>query len=391
MRSKEGDVNTFNTFNDLQLPQALTKSLGKMNFLAPTPIQQRSIPFALEGKDILGTAQTGTGKTGAFGIPLLTNLYSEPTKQALILCPTRELAAQINQVLRQMGKGLGMYGSLVVGGESFRRQRDELERGADYIVATPGRLNDHLQEGTVDLSGVNFLVLDEVDRMLDMGFAPQIKEIMKHVSKERQTLLFSATLPNEIQGLAQQLLKNPVRVAIDTEIKPSAQVEQKTIEVSMDGKNGLILKELEERQGKVLIFARTQIRTDRLATLLYREGHKVVRLHGGCTQWQRKDALDKFRRGSHPIMVATDLAGRGIDVTDIEHVINFDLPETHEDYIHRIGRTGRFGRTGNALSFVTPVDTDAERIITGVKPKPKFAFRGGRRFGGRGRGPSRRF
>jgi len=391
VRSKEGDVNTFNTFNDLQLPQALTKSLGKMNFLAPTPIQQRSIPFALEGKDILGTAQTGTGKTGAFGIPLLTNLYSEPTKQALILCPTRELAAQINQVLRQMGKGLGMYGSLVVGGESFRRQRDELERGADYIVATPGRLNDHLQEGTVDLSGVNFLVLDEVDRMLDMGFAPQIKEIMKHVSKERQTLLFSATLPNEIQGLAQQLLKNPVRVAIDTEIKPSAQVEQKTIEVSMDGKNGLILKELEERQGKVLIFARTQIRTDRLATLLYREGHKVVRLHGGCTQWQRKDALDKFRRGSHPIMVATDLAGRGIDVTDIEHVINFDLPETHEDYIHRIGRTGRFGRTGNALSFVTPVDTDAERIITGVKPKPKFAFRGGRRFGGRGRGPSRRF
>ncbi|MBM4317989.1 MAG: DEAD/DEAH box helicase [Deltaproteobacteria bacterium] len=391
MRSKEGDVNTFNTFNDLQLPQALAKSLGKMNFLAPTPIQQRSIPFALEGKDILGTAQTGTGKTGAFGIPLLTNLYSEPTKQALILCPTRELAAQINQVLRQMGKGLGMYGSLVVGGESFRRQRDELERGADYIVATPGRLNDHLQEGTVDLSGVNFLVLDEVDRMLDMGFAPQIKEIMKHVSKERQTLLFSATLPNEIQGLAQQLLKNPVRVAIDTEIKPSAQVEQKTIEVSMDGKNGLILKELEERQGKVLIFARTQIRTDRLATLLYREGHKVVRLHGGCTQWQRKDALDKFRRGSHPIMVATDLAGRGIDVTDIEHVINFDLPETHEDYIHRIGRTGRFGRTGNALSFVTPVDTDAERIITGVKPKPKFAFRGGRRFGGRGRGPSRRF
>jgi len=391
VRSKEGDVNTFNTFNDLQLPQALAKSLGKMNFLAPTPIQQRSIPFALEGKDILGTAQTGTGKTGAFGIPLLTNLYSEPTKQALILCPTRELAAQINQVLRQMGKGLGMYGSLVVGGESFRRQRDELERGADYIVATPGRLNDHLQEGTVDLSGVNFLVLDEVDRMLDMGFAPQIKEIMKHVSKERQTLLFSATLPNEIQGLAQQLLKNPVRVAIDTEIKPSAQVEQKTIEVSMDGKNGLILKELEERQGKVLIFARTQIRTDRLATLLYREGHKVVRLHGGCTQWQRKDALDKFRRGSHPIMVATDLAGRGIDVTDIEHVINFDLPETHEDYIHRIGRTGRFGRTGNALSFVTPVDTDAERIITGVKPKPKFAFRGGRRFGGRGRGPSRRF
>jgi len=389
--SKEGAVNTFNTFNDLQLPQALAKSLGKMNFLAPTPIQQRSIPFALEGKDILGTAQTGTGKTGAFGIPLLTNLYSEPTKQALILCPTRELAAQINQVLRQMGKGLGMYGSLVVGGESFRRQRDELERGADYIVATPGRLNDHLQEGTVDLSGVNFLVLDEVDRMLDMGFAPQIKEIMKHVSKERQTLLFSATLPNEIQGLAQQLLKNPVRVAIDTELKASAQVDQKTVEVSMDGKNGLILKELEERQGKVLIFARTQIRTDRLATLLYREGHKVVRLHGGCTQWQRKDALDKFRRGSHPIMVATDLAGRGIDVTDIEHVINFDLPETHEDYIHRIGRTGRFGKTGNALSFVTPVDTDAERIITGVKPKPKFAFRGGRRFGGRGRGPSRRF
>ncbi|MFM8316225.1 MAG: DEAD/DEAH box helicase, partial [Deltaproteobacteria bacterium] len=239
-------MNSFNTFNELSLPEALGKALSKMNFVSPTPIQQKAIPVALGGKDVLGTAQTGTGKTGAFGIPLLANLYAEPTKQALILCPTRELAAQINQVLRQMGKGLGMYGSLVVGGESFRRQRDELERGADYIVATPGRLNDHLQEGTVDLSGINFLVLDEVDRMLDMGFAPQIKEIMKHVSRERQTLLFSATLPKEIQGLANQLMNAPVRVAIDTELKPSAQVEQKNVETSMDGKNGLILKELEE-------------------------------------------------------------------------------------------------------------------------------------------------
>lgn len=389
---EEGYVTpAFNTFNELSLPEALSKSLGKMNFISPTPIQQQAIPVALQGKDVLGTAQTGTGKTGAFGIPLLTSLYSEPTKQALILCPTRELAAQINQVLRQMGRGLGMYGCLVVGGESFGRQRNELERGADYIVATPGRLNDHLQEGTVDLSNIDFLVLDEVDRMLDMGFAPQIKEIMKYLSKERQTLLFSATLPKEIQALAHQLLKNPVRVAIDTELKPSAQVEQKTVEVSQDGKTGLILKELKERPGKVLIFARTQIRTDRLATTLYREGYKVVRLHGGCTQWQRKEALDRFRRGTHPIMVATDLAGRGIDVTDIEHVINFDLPETHEDYIHRIGRTGRFGKTGQALNFVTPIDTDAERIITGVKAKPKFAFRGGRGFKGRSRGPSRRF
>jgi superfamily II DNA/RNA helicase len=388
---KEGHVSSFSTFNELSLPDALSKSLGKMNFISPTPIQKQAIPVALEGKDILGTAQTGTGKTGAFGIPLLTRLYAEPTQQALILCPTRELAAQINQVLRQMGKGLGMYGSLVVGGESFRRQRDELERGADYIVATPGRLNDHLQEGTVDLSGINFLVLDEVDRMLDMGFAPQIKEIMKYLSKDRQTLLFSATLPKEIQGLANQLMKNPVRVAIDTELKAAPQIEQKTVETSMDGKNSLILKEIEERKGKILIFARTQIRTDRLATMLFREGHRVVRLHGGCTQWQRKDALDKFRRGTHTIMVATDLAGRGIDVTDIEHVINFDLPENHEDYIHRIGRTGRFGKAGQALNFVTPLDVDAERIITGVKPKPKFQFRGGgRRFGGRSRGPSRR-
>lgn len=391
MYLEEGYVNSFNTFNELSLPEALGKALSKMNFVSPTPIQQKAIPVALGGKDVLGTAQTGTGKTGAFGIPLLANLYAEPTKQALILCPTRELAAQINQVLRQMGKGLGMYGSLVVGGESFRRQRDELERGADYIVATPGRLNDHLQEGTVDLSGINFLVLDEVDRMLDMGFAPQIKEIMKHVSRERQTLLFSATLPKEIQGLANQLMNAPVRVAIDTELKPSAQVEQKNVETSMDGKNGLILKELEERKGKVLIFARTQIRTDRLATLLYREGHKVVRLHGGCTQWQRKDALDKFRRGSHPVMVATDLAGRGIDVTDIEQVINFDLPETHEDYIHRIGRTGRFGKTGQALNLITPLDVDSEQIITGVKSKPKFAFKGRKRFGRGSRGPSRRF
>ena len=381
---------SFNTFSDLNLPQALSLSLGQMKFLSPTPIQKAAIPVALEGKDVLGTAQTGTGKTGAFGIPLLTKLYCEPTQQALILCPTRELAAQIHQVLRQMGKGLGMSGSLVVGGESFRRQQDELARGADYIVATPGRLNDHLQEGTANLEGVGFLVLDEVYRRLDMGFAPQIREIMKYVSKERQTLLFSATLPKEIIGLATQLMKNPVRVAMDTELTAAPQIEQKTIETSMDGKNTLILTELEQRTGKVLIFARTQIRTDRLARMLYDRGHRVVRLHGGCTQWQRKESLEQFRRGTHRIMVATDLAGRGIDVTDIQHVINYDLPESHEDYIHRIGRTGRLGKTGQALSFVTPIDVDSQRIITGVKASPKFAFRGGRRFRGT-RAPSRRY
>lgn len=369
-------MNPFNTFNELNIPQPILMSLGKMNFITPTPIQAQAIPPALAGKDILGTAQTGTGKTGAFSIPLLNALYADRGKCALILAPTRELAAQIFEVLKKMSKGMNFYGALLIGGESFNRQADDLYRGGvDYIVATPGRLNDHLQEKTVDLSAMEFLVLDEVDRMLDMGFLPQIKRILAHVPKERQTLLFSATLPKEILGLASTFLKNPVRVEIGHVLQATPQVTEETIRTSHISKNTVILAELSKREGKIIIFARTQSRAERLAEILYREGHGVVCLHGGRSQGQRKQALDRFRRGSHRIMVATDLAGRGIDVLDIEHVINYDLPQSREDYIHRIGRTGRSGKKGNALTLVTEVDCDVEQITTGVKKNARVVFR----------------
>lgn len=349
----------------------LAESLEKMGFMTPTPVQAATIPPALEGQDILGTAQTGTGKTGAFGVPLLASIFEGRKRQALILAPTRELAAQIHQVLRKMGRDMRCSGTLVVGGESFNRQADELYRGTDYIVATPGRLNDHLQEGTADLSHIDVVVLDEVDRLLDMGFAPQIKQIMHHVPASRQTFLFSATLPKEVMHLANTFLKNPIRVEIGAVEQPVSLVTEETIRTSNDGKNALLLQAMKEREGRILIFTRTKSRTDRLARLLDREGHRVVSLHGGRSQSQRRFALDRFRSGAHRIMVATDLAGRGIDVPDIEHVINYDLPQTREEYIHRIGRTGRCGKTGSALNLLLTGDSDGERVISGKSEKSR--------------------
>ncbi len=371
-------MSLFSTFKDLNLPEPLTKALEQMKFLAPTPIQAMAIPEAMQGRDILGTAQTGTGKTGAFAIPLLTKLFEDSSRQALILVPTRELAAQIHQVLRQMSRGLGIHGTLVVGGESFRRQAADLYSSADYIVATPGRLMDHLNEQTANLSQVGFLVLDEVDRMLDMGFAPQLKQIMAHVPRERQTFLFSATLPQEIQSLAANFLKSPFRAAVEATPESKGQITESTIRTSNDDKNIQILKEMAEREGRILVFTRTQHRTDRLARLLFSKGHNVVVLHGGRSQGQRKQALERFRSGTHRIMVATDLAGRGIDVNDIAHVINFDLPQSREDYIHRIGRTGRFGKTGFAVNFLVPGDRDGETVLmSDEERKTRFGNRGG--------------
>jgi superfamily II DNA/RNA helicase len=390
----------FDTYKDLSLPLPLAKNLDRMGFLKPTPVQQKTIPVALSGRDVLATAQTGTGKTGAFGIPLLTALVGDPQKQALILAPTRELAAQIFSVLKDMGRGLNRRGALIVGGESFGRQVRDLDSGVDFIVATPGRLNDHLGERTVDLSYVNLLVFDEVDRMLDMGFAPQIQQILQYVPTERQTMLFSATLPREIESLAKKFQNNPERISVDPGFQPASDVKAETIRTTPDQKTPLIMKALSEREGKILVFARTQSRTDRLARMLSREGHNVVCLHGGRSQSQRKFALERFRSGSHRVMVATDLAGRGIDVADVEHVINFDIPLSREDYIHRIGRTGRAGKVGNALNLLTHEDADGEFVVTGVRAKragggpqgggaPRFGGGGGGG-GGRGRRPQRR-
>ena len=351
-----------------------------MKFISPTPVQEAAIPHALEGKDILATAQTGTGKTAAFGIPLLTFLAAHPDNRALVLAPTRELAAQILGVLQQMARGLNCHGALIVGGESFHGQIHEMGRGIQFLVATPGRLNDHIQEGSIRLDKVGLVVLDEVDRMLDMGFAPQIARVMQHVPKDRQTLLFSATLPREITRLANAFLREPVRIAIDAIEISAPKVKEETIQTTNESKNAVLLKEMRERKGRILVFTRTKSRADRLARLIYDEGHDVVSLHGGRSQAQRKQALEKFRSGNKRIMVATDLAGRGIDVPDIEHVINYDLPASREDYIHRVGRTGRFGREGRALTLVVHTDLDSDQVISGVKRKPHMVFRSSRRF-----------
>jgi superfamily II DNA/RNA helicase len=370
---------SFHHFSDLDIPEPLSRALRKMKFIEPTPIQGLAIPPGLKGKDILGIAQTGTGKTGAFGIPLLTTLYHDPQIIALVLAPTRELAAQIHKVMRQMTEGMKMYGTLLVGGESFRNQKDELDEGVDYIIATPGRLIDHLQRKTVRLDRVGILVLDEVDRMLDMGFLPQVRTIMRHIPEHRQTLIFSATLPDEITKLANSYLQDPVRITIEGSSKPGEQIKQETIETTHAQKTDLLLKELKEREGRVLVFTRTKERAERIATIVERAGIDVVLLHGGRSQGQRKQALEGFRRGRPRIMVATDLAGRGIDIPDIEHVINYDLPGTREDYIHRIGRTGRWGKTGIAVTFVTPEDVGSKSIVSGIKPPSRVVFSSSRR------------
>lgn len=354
-----------------------------MRFLSPTPIQAMAIPPALEGRDILGTAQTGTGKTGAFGIPIVAALIENRARKALILVPTRELASQIYQVNRHMTYRLGIYGALVVGGESFGRQVDELDRGVDYIVATPGRLLDHLNEGTLSLRQFDVLVFDEVDRMLDMGFAPQINKILPKLPKRRQTLFFSATLPREIQTLADRMLVRPYRAKVESTNKVVSKIVVKTIRTTVSDKSALLLKQLESVSSRVLVFTRTKSRADRLVRTLQREKHKAVCLHGGRTQGQRKRALEQFRSGSAQIMVATDLAGRGIDIDDIEQVVNYDLPTTREDYIHRIGRTGRFGKPGNALNFLTIQDFDGEQIISGKRRPGKLVYSTGRRRVGR--------
>jgi len=372
---------SFQVFADLDLPPALHQGLEKMKFVEPTPVQAATIPDALKGRDVLGIAQTGTGKTAAFGIPMLTRLFNDRYPIGLVLAPTRELAAQIHKVLEQMSsQGMKLHGALMVGGESFRKQSSQYDRGLDFIVATPGRLIDHLRQKSISLERAELLVLDEVDRILDMGFAPQIEEIMRHVPKRRQTLLFSATMPPEIQNLANRFLKNPLQVSIGGDVAmPAAQIEEQTIETTLREKQDLLIHHLRKKKGKILIFCKTKDRCEILYTVLNRERLPCVRLHGDCSQGERKSALESFRRGKPDIMVATDLAGRGIDIVDIEHVINYDLPHSREDYIHRIGRTARAGRSGTALNFLTPGDIDGYYAISNKKAPARTVFRSRKR------------
>lgn len=359
-----------NNFLQLNIPESLKKSLSEMKFNKPTEIQAKSIPAILDGRDFIGCANTGTGKTAAFGIPMVTQL-NQNTKTALVLVPTRELAMQVNSVLKQLTKHTPeLKVALLIGGNSVRQQLRDLSEAPRIIVATPGRLLDHLtSHKSVKVDTVSMLVLDEADRMLDMGFAPQLDRILGYLPKKRQTLLFSATFPFTIQALAGKFLKNPVKVVVGAISKPAAQVKQAVIETTQQKKNDILLDELNARSGSVIIFTRTQHRTDRLFQYLKEYGYEVNSLHGGRTQGQRNSAIAGFRSGDFRVLVATDIASRGIDISHVEHVINYDLPQTPEDYIHRIGRTGRAGAKGNALSFLIPEEKNQWKAISRLMEK----------------------
>ncbi len=345
------------SFSELALPEAIQKSLQAMKFDVPTPIQAQAIPVALAGTDIVGNAQTGTGKTAAFCIPLLDKILKDKDCAGLILCPTRELALQIETFWKVLTKQDPTLRAIcLIGGGSMREQFRALEREARIVIATPGRLNDHLLRRSITLGHVTTLILDEADRMLDMGFSMQIAQIIKHLPVERQTMLFSATWDQATNNLSKQYLRSPKHISVDATSKAALKIVQQTVPTDEMKKNETLASQLYQKKGSSLIFARTKHRADRVAKYLVESGFKAGRIHGDRTQAQRIGALDDFRAGRTQILVATDIASRGIDVPTIQQVINYDLPQSAEDYIHRIGRTGRAGAEGVAVTLLTPHD-----------------------------------
>lgn len=346
-----------NHFQEMGLPHNLLTTLEQMQFSKPTPIQAEAIPAALQGHDILGSAQTGTGKTAAFGIPLVTKLSTTPGSAALIMTPTRELASQVMAQLRALlGKGSAIPTALLIGGDSMHRQLMDLRRKPRLVVGTPGRINDHLNRRSLNLSSTNFLVLDETDRMLDMGFTVQIEKILHYLAAERQTLLFSATMPKNIERLASKYLTNPVRVNVSGSSAPAANIQQHTRRVREADKYDALTHELNDREGSIIVFVKTKHGTEKMAAKLVKAGYSADAIHGDLRQSKRERVLRAFRHKRYRILVATDVAARGLDIPHIEHVINYDLPQCPEDYVHRIGRTARAGLTGAALNLVAPAD-----------------------------------
>ena len=354
------------SFYGLGIAPALLGVLEKLKFTIPTPIQVRAIPIAIEGKDMIGIAQTGTGKTIAFGIPMLQRLEQVKGK-GLIVLPTRELAVQVDEVLQKLGHASGIRTAVLIGGASARAQIEMLRRNPRIIIATPGRLLDHMRSRTVSLADVSILVLDEADRMLDMGFEPQIRQVLQALPRERQTMLFSATMPNEIVGLISSHMKLPIRVEIARSGATAEHVAHELYFVKREEKPRLLEKLLYEYHGTTLVFSRTKYGARRICRDVKEMGHTVVEMHSNRTLAQRRDALDGFKSGKYRVLVATDIAARGIDVKGIELVVNYDLPENPEDYVHRIGRTGRAGLAGRAISFATPDKRydvrDIERLV----------------------------
>mgnify|MGYP000349228805 FL=1 len=351
-------------FSDLNIENKLKRSIELAEFKTPTPIQSQSIPISLEGKDVLGTAQTGTGKTLAFTIPMLNKLLKDKQAMALIICPTRELATQVMETVLKLNiREIGIGNALLIGGESMQKQLRQLKKRARIIVGTPGRINDHIERKSLNLSRVNYLVLDETDRMLDMGFTPQIEVILKFIPKNHQTLLFSATLPENILKISQKYLNNPERISVGSLSTPIEKIKQETFEITTDKKYHELINQLVERSGSILVFVKTKHGADKIVKRLKYDGHKADAIHGNLRQSKRDRVIRGFRNGNSRILVATDVAARGLDIPVIKHVINYDLPQVPEDYIHRIGRTGRAGKDGSALTFLTNSDRNMWRSI----------------------------
>lgn len=351
-----------NGFAGLGIAENMVSVLRQLQFNTPTPIQHKAIPIAIEGKDIIGIAQTGTGKSLAFGIPLMQRIMNSKTK-GLVVLPTRELAHQINDALLKIGRPFGLKTSVLIGGASMFQQIQELRRNPHIIIGTPGRINDHLERKTLTTHNISAVVLDEADTMFDMGFAPQIKKILELLPKQRQTMLFSATMPEAIIKIATQYMKLPVRVEIARQGTTAEKVEHELFFVKKDNKAQLLEKLLRETQGSVLVFSRTKHGAKKISFNLIKKGFTAAEIHSNRSLAQRKNALDGFKSGRFRVLVATDIASRGIDVKGISLVINYDLPEAAEDYVHRIGRTGRAGMTGKAISFVMPEQKYKVRLI----------------------------
>lgn len=340
-------------FSQWELSPTLITTLAQMGITTPTQVQQEAIPLALQGSDILASAQTGTGKTIAYLIPLIQKMIKNPKTLALILTPTRELAIQVHVALKKIA-GQNFKTTLVIGGASMFQQFRDLKNHPQVIVGTPGRINDHLERGSLNLSKTQFLVIDEADRMLDMGFGVQLDRIAKHLPESRQTLLFSATFLPNIMQLSKRFLKNPKEIAVHAMNQAAPNIQQETIRLSNAGKKTELLKQLDERKGSVIVFVKTKRRTESISKELNLAGHSCDAMHGDLRQRQREKVIRGFRDSKHRILVATDVASRGLDIPHVMHVINYDLPESPEDYVHRIGRTGRAGAEGFALSLISP-------------------------------------
>jgi ATP-dependent RNA helicase RhlE len=359
-------------FEQFNLDSRLMVGINKAGYDTATPIQEAAIPAALRGRDIIGTAMTGTGKTAAFVLPILNKLLTgqRGVARALIVTPTRELAEQIHDVIRVLAAGTKIRSVTIYGGVGANPQITALRNGAEILVACPGRLLDLINQGHAKMAHIEFLVLDEADRMFDMGFLPDVRRIVKAVPEKRQTMMFSATFPSEVELLAASALKQPQKIAMGIS-RPAYTVTHALYPVPPHLKSQLLLELLKRTDtNSVLIFARTKYRAQKVSQQILRAGYKVTSLHGDRSQGQRQSALKGFKDGTHNIMVATDIAARGLDVESISHVINYDMPDTADAYIHRIGRTGRAQRTGDAFTLVTPEDNDVIRILERIMGSP---------------------